>query len=145
MTTSSRQNDAPDLIAQIVEAVKTLSVERQNELLKQIKDWQAKKERHPRKPCMIPVDYATKDRRFTDFIQDISASGVFIETKEPFSVGQEITLAFSVPESEIPFKIFGEIVRAGSQGIAVTFKENSPYREGIFKSVVGKMAGDMKK
>ncbi len=133
-----------DLTDQLMMMIQNVSEERQRYLLDLLKQWDANKERQPRKPCNVPVDYATEKRAFCDFIHDISTSGVFIETRNPFSIGQNITLTFSLPESENPFKIIGEIVRTESKGIAVKFVNITQYREWIIKSLLEEMVGEFK-
>ncbi|UCE57030.1 MAG: PilZ domain-containing protein [Desulfobacterales bacterium] len=51
----------------------------------------------------------------------MSSGGVYVETREEFSVGQQITLSFKLPDSADHIIIGGEIVRASSQGIGVKF------------------------
>jgi Tfp pilus assembly protein PilZ len=80
-----------------------------------------------RKACKIPISYATQNRIFSDNIADISNSGLFIETKTPLEVGEEIVLSFNMHGYDRPFKIKGNIVRSNQQGIGVEFKEGKPY------------------
>ena len=63
---------------------------------------------------------------------------MFIETKEPFANGQNIALTFSIPNSEIPFRISGEIVRTADNGIAVQFKPITEYQKEIIQSLIDK-------
>ena len=60
---------------------------------------------HFRKLCLIPVDYKVQGRVFDGYILDISAFGVFIETYDYFFGGQEIIMAFSVPNYQKPLKL----------------------------------------
>ena len=76
---------------------------------------------HPRKTSLIAVDCTTHDVCFTNFIQDISRGGVFIETNAHFYVGQELKMNFSLPEVENPIAVGGEVVRVNSHGIGVKF------------------------
>jgi Tfp pilus assembly protein PilZ len=145
MATSDRESKTSDVTNQLVELIKEISEEKQRFLLDLVKKWAGQKERHARKGCLIPVDYATSDRNFSDYIQDISASGVFIQTKQPFKDGQEVTLAFSVLDTENPFKIVGKIVRSEPTGIAVQFENLTQYREWIIESLLEEMAGEFKK
>ena len=62
------------------------------------------------------VDFATKDRVFRGFIQNISSDGVLIETSESLSVGQQITLAFELPNTNEHVKISGKIARVLPDG-----------------------------
>lgn len=79
------------------------------------------KRRDPRKTPLIMVDFATKNRAHRGFIHNISAGGAFIETRETFSVGEEITLTFMPSKDKNPVKITGDIVRSVPHGIAVKF------------------------
>ncbi len=85
------------------------------------------KRKHQRKPTLIYVDCSGKNYTFTDFIQNISIGGLFIETKIPLFVGQELSMAFTFPGTEAPIKITGKVVRSNPKGIAVQFDEPIPH------------------
>ncbi len=84
---------------------------------------QAQKERreYVRKTYFVPVDYATQDRAYSEFIHNISINGAFIETQHLLPPGQEIALTFSLPGYNSHIKIAGKVVRTSSTGIGVTF------------------------
>ncbi|RJP80492.1 MAG: hypothetical protein C4522_07810 [Desulfobacteraceae bacterium] len=125
---------------QLVGIIKNISEDKQLKLLELLKQWNEKGNRdYNRKDCLIAVDYSSQDRFFRDFIQNISAGGVFIETREAFSAGQEIGLTFSIPNSQIPFRISGEITRTSSKGVAVKFLKVTSYQEEILNALVEKM------
>ncbi len=125
---------------QLVGIIKNISEEKQLKLLELLKQWNEQGNRdYNRKSCLIAVDYSSQDRFFRDFIQNISAGGVFIETREVFSPGQEIGLTFSIPNSQIPFRISGRITRTSSKGVAVKFLKVTGYQEEILNSLVDKM------
>ena len=96
-------------------------------LLRQLEKWHKSKitetREHPRKPSFIPVECSSEGTPFTDFIQDISNGGVFIQTTGNFYIGQQITLTFSLPKAEEEINIGGEVVRLDSEGIGVKFNE----------------------
>ena len=81
----------------------------------------------------MAVNVATEDRVFKDFVGNISAGGVFIETGEPFSVGQEVTLIFSSPNHPEPIKITGKVIRSVEGGIGVEFEGVSEDLDTIIK------------
>ena len=91
---------------------------------------------HDRKKCVITVDYATASRAFKDYIQDISSSGVFINTTEPFKMGDEVVLVISFTGDQNPFKIPAEIVRQTDRGIGLRFNFQSQVQEAIINSFV---------
>ncbi len=125
---------------QLIGIIKNISEDKQLKLLELLKQWNEQGNRdYNRKSCLIAVDYSSQDRFFRDFIQNISAGGVFIETREVFSAGQEIGLTFSIPNSQIPFRISGRITRTSSKGVAVKFLKVTGYQEEILNALVDKM------
>jgi hypothetical protein len=84
------------------------------------------KRKHDRKPYFMVVRHNTGDRSCTDFIQNISAGGVFIASPMTFSVGQKISLAFPRPDYQDNIRIGGKIVRTCPQGIGVEFGMATP-------------------
>lgn len=92
------------------------TIERQV-LLEELEERQKKgKRKSPREKYFKDVDFATKDRVFRGFIHDISANGVWIEASETLSSGQEITLAFELPNTNEHVKIKGKITRVIPNG-----------------------------
>jgi Tfp pilus assembly protein PilZ len=61
-------------------------------------------------------------RAYQDFVRNVGAGGVFIETPEHFSVGQRVSLTFSLPSYSRVIKIAGEIIRTTPNGIGIEFK-----------------------
>ncbi|GAB6095492.1 hypothetical protein JCM14469_17440 [Desulfatiferula olefinivorans] len=80
-----------------------------------------KKRRAPRVSYFMAVDYVVGDRVYNGYINNISSEGVFIETREPFSEGSEITLTFALPNSQGHIRVTGKIVRKETNGIGVAF------------------------
>jgi Tfp pilus assembly protein PilZ len=82
---------------------------------------------HKRKRLSLAIDYTVGDRVIRDFIDDLSIGGVFIETRQRFSVGQAVTMTFSLPRSRRHYKVAGEVIRVERMGIAVRFREEIDY------------------
>ena len=74
-----------------------------------------------RRPYFMPVDFATGDRAFNGYIQNISSGGLLIETREPLSIGQQVILSFLRPKSREHIKVGGEVVRKVPNGLGVKF------------------------
>lgn len=92
------------------------------EILKTVEEKEhAKKRRSPRVNYFMEVDYVINEKAYRGFINNISSEGVFIETNEQFSLDQEITLTFALPNSQGHIKVSGKIVRATSEGIGIAF------------------------
>ena len=92
----------------------------------QDKHEEKEKRKHPRKQTFIQVDCLGQKCAFTDFIQNISAGGLYIETQIPLLVDQELAMTFSHHGSEDPVKITGKVVRVDPKGIGVQFDELIP-------------------
>lgn len=92
----------------------------------QPKKEQEEKRKHSRRKTFIHVDCSGERCAFTDFIQNISESGLYIETQMPLFVNQELSMFFSPQQSEKPIKIIGKIVRIDSKGIGVQLHELLP-------------------
>ncbi|UCD89681.1 MAG: PilZ domain-containing protein [Desulfobacterales bacterium] len=107
--------------------ISNMSESANRNLLKYLEKWHKFKiketREHSRKPSFIPVECASEGASFTDFIQDISNGGVFIQTTGNFYIGQQITLTFSLPKVADEIQVGGEVVRLDAEGIGVKFHE----------------------
>jgi Tfp pilus assembly protein PilZ len=74
-------------------------------------------------PSSSLVTYATRGIAYEDFLLDISAGGVFIETRAVFTVGQSLTLTFPMPGHQHFINVTGRVVRVEGNGIGVQFDE----------------------
>jgi len=83
----------------------------------------------PRKICLIPVKCTIEGRSFKSYIIDISKLGAFIESNDRFSVGQEFSMVFKLPNCHEAFQLDGRIARSGPRGIGVRFNDLSPDQE----------------
>ncbi len=140
MEDNRRLNKKRRVEDQLTDLIKTISDKKKKHLLDLLNEWQKEEKRgDERIPCLISVDYSTKDRVYRDFIQDLSNGGVFIESIDAFSLGQEVAMTFSLPNSQSHFKIAGEVVRNEKKGIGVKFtKKLSQYQEQIIKRSIEK-------
>ena len=93
--------------------------------MKDLEEWQHskhEKRKDPRRSTLINITYSSDQRRiFEDFVRNISAGGLFIETNLLSELGQELKMTFSHPDSGDPIKVLGKIVRVDSGGIGVKF------------------------
>ena len=80
----------------------------------------------PRNPCLIPVNYTLEQRNHISFILDINAFGAYIETSEPFPVGEQIDLTFYNPFSHKHIDLVGQIIWSSAYAIGVKF-DNLPW------------------
>ena len=129
---------------QLFKLVLDMPVDQQRAMLKKLEgkmldDGKVDRRGYSRKPCLINVTYTVQNRRYKGFILDISAFGVFIETKDFFSVGQETALQFSIPTYPQSFELTGEIVWSGTQGFGLKFTYLTQKQLRIIKAFSEKM------
>ena len=136
MTDISNEAGKTGVFARLHELIEKMSKDEQQRLLDELEERLVKKKRkHERKTFSTTIDYSTESGSYRDFIKDISSGGVFIETSNPFSVGEVISMTLLLPEYNKKIKIQGDIVRMDKQGIGVKFK-TSQVQEEIIKSFV---------
>jgi len=123
--------------ARLFEMIKRMPEDEQLALLKELGERHSKgRRKHEREPFFMVADYSTEDRVYRDYIQNVSAGGVFIETHMPFTSGQEVSLAFPLPNYKKYIKIIGEVARVTPQGIGVVFKMVNQEQETMVKSLL---------
>ena len=91
---------------------------------------------HARRRHFTAVDYVLKDRVFRDFVKDIGLGGLFIETREPFNVGQELLVLLPTPGSRESLRALCEVVRVGPLGIGVKFKLESKWQRQLIENIL---------
>ena len=96
---------------------------------------------YPRLSCYLMVDFAAKGKAYRSCIRDISAGGVFIETKDEFEPDQQVALCFTLTESNesLPFKIRGRVSRVYPDGIGVQYENVTQYQRDIIDALIKKM------
>jgi len=82
----------------------------------------------PRNPCLIPVNYTMEQRNYNSFMLDINSFGAYIETSEPFPVGQQINLTFFNPFSHKQIDLAGQIIWSSAYAIGVKFNNLPGHR-----------------
>lgn len=83
----------------------------------------------PRNPCLIPVNYTLEQRDHISFMLDINAFGAYIETSQPFPVGQQIDLTFFNPFSHKHIDLKGQIIWSSAYAIGVKFNNLPIHRK----------------
>ena len=110
--------------------ISSISEAERRRLLKKLTNWYHSKSielrEYPRRPFSIPVEHSSNGVIFIYFIQNISHSGVFIQTDGSFHISQQIILTFSLPKVEKDITVSGKVVRVDSLGIGVKFDELIP-------------------
>ncbi|MDY6988274.1 MAG: PilZ domain-containing protein [Thermodesulfobacteriota bacterium] len=107
------------LLKSIQDAFDSASEEHQQRLLSSLEELaQAEQRRHPRRPSLIQV---TLDGVHPGVATNISLGGAFIQTASSFTIGQQISVDFSLYRSEEPRRMRGEVVWRSPEGVGVKF------------------------
>lgn len=96
--------------------------------------------RYKRVPCSLPVEFVYKEWSYKATIKDISLSGIFIQTENPFSVGDEVDIAFYSQTLEKGCRIPGEVVRRATNGIGVELKPIGINQMAILRTIINEVA-----
>ena len=113
--------------ARLSELISAMSEIEKRELLAKLEKWEQSKikdlRKHPRKDTSIYAVFSGQDCYFRDYISDISAGGLYIETETALFIDQELVITFFLPDAGAPVKIKGKVVRTDSKGIGIEFDE----------------------
>ena len=113
--------------ARIDKIVSSMSESELEKFLTGLEKWQKSKfndeREHARKNLSFYALWWLGDRFFRDYILNISAGGLFIETKIPVTVGEAVIVSFAPSDNEDPIQIEGEIVRVKYNGFGIKFNE----------------------
>jgi len=128
------------VISKLFQTVIELGEEQQLALLQHAEELLVEEKRtNFRKSCTIPISFAAYNRVYSNHIKNISPTGLFIETRRPLIVGDEIIMTFRLEGFEKPLKVKGEVAHATRQGVGVEFSDISPYVEEMIRAVIKKM------
>ena len=122
-------------ISELIKLILNLNEEHQEALLKKGRELLSKEKRAPRKLCKIPVKFQTFDRVYSDRIMNISQSGVFIDTRRPIFVGEEILMDFQIEGVNKALRMEGKVVHASSRGVGIEFKKVDPTVSQILPAI----------
>lgn len=93
----------------------------------------------PRVPCNLSLDLAADGRAINCFAIDISAGGMFVESCEPFTMSQTVSICFSLTDDQIPLKVKGRVVRLEHGGIGIKYESLTSYQIEIMKDLINRL------
>ena len=118
---NSEEFEDVNVTDRLIELITKMTDEEQEKLLKGLESRQPKRKEH-RQAGYVDIKYSIDGNDYEGATQDLSRGGVFIETSESFSLGQEVSMEIPFSNSSEIVKIKGEIVRITPEGIGVKFK-----------------------
>jgi len=90
------------------------------------------------KRVTINHEFANVDQFITEYVTNISRSGVFIRSKDPLPVGTKVNLRFTVIMEEIEtIEGIGEVVRVSKRpaGMGVAFIKLTSYSQRLIEKL----------
>ena len=126
MPNNDNDQIAADVLARLQKMILELSHDHRKILLKQVEDLLADEPEDiqrssNRKEYSTYVNFFLNDDSHWGLSRDISKSGMFIETYEPFSTNQEIKIFLPNPDNTKIIEVPAKISRATPDGIGVVF------------------------
>lgn len=91
---------------------------------------------YPRVACNFMLDLASNGRAVNCFARDISANGIFVESCEPFTMGQRVSLCFTLDDSRLSLKLKGKVVRLEHGGAGIKYEALTTYQLEIMDDIV---------
>ncbi len=98
------------------------------------------KRRYKRFKCSLEISFIYDEWTHQGKISNISLSGVYLETKGPFSVGKKITVSFFSHSLDKGCQIGGVIVRRDSNGLGIEFGSATINQMAILRTVIHEVA-----
>lgn len=90
----------------------------------------------PRVLCNFTLDLAADGRAINCFARDISASGIFVESCESLSIGQPVSICFSLDDEQLALKLKGRVVRQEHGGIGIKYEMLTSYQQAIMDNLI---------
>jgi uncharacterized protein (TIGR02266 family) len=99
----------------------------------------------PRKDARVTInkEFESYDAFISEYVTNISRSGVFVRSKTPLAVGTRVNLRFTVIMEDIEtIEGVGEVVRVHDDppGMGVVFTELSSYSKGLIEKLLTNQA-----
>jgi len=105
----------------------------------------SERRKSPRTPLKFEINYLQEGDFLISYSRDISADGMFINTENPLSVKERVTLTFSLEGSD-PFNVDARVMwtnREGEKkdkGMGVKFIQPTKRLQSAILSIVNKVA-----
>jgi hypothetical protein len=136
MNSSGEPVKKSDIIHQLIDLIMRMPLGEQYSLLNKLEGrLSTLKRKDYRQSIRVSVEYAAGVRSGKGLSNNISTGGMFIETRMPFHLKEDISLNFSLltdPKKQI--RINGQIARITPNGIGIQFKPLDEEQRVLIKS-----------
>ena len=82
-------------------------------------------QKHPRKPCSVPLKNAASNQDYMGIIKNISKGGLYIESDHPVAVGKKLKLSLPSKKKATKIRLHGKVVWSKPGGFGVEFEGQS--------------------
>jgi len=119
------------LIDQLMRLGRALPEPERQQLFELVSSWRPTHRHAPRESFSDTVAFKTESGIHYGRAKDVSATGLFLLTKERFKVGEPVQLMLTMITAPNPFRLSGTIRRCTPDGIAIQFdiKQESLLRQ----------------
>lgn len=112
------------VVVQLIKHILAMSDEQQVALLKQLASdttFAGSEREETRRSYVNDVRFVCQNQTYSGMSEDISSSGMFIETQGPFQVGQTVVVSIPYSAAAREIDVPAEIVRTTARGIGLRF------------------------
>jgi len=134
----TNESKTEDLVEKIIAKVKNLSIDQQRFVLRQLQKFEYMDRRqYKRYKCEnLVIKFDVEGNQAKVHVHDISEGGAFVKTDMPVIVGQKANLTFEDMDKRTQSRVNSTIVRAVSDGVAVTFDADNKHQKLKLKSIM---------
>lgn len=91
----------------------------------------------PEKPLpQVLVEYDTDDASYSTATRALRLDGIFLETSEPFTKGESLTMTITDPQTQKTLMLSGIIIGRTPKGIDVAFDDLAPSQLETLKNLI---------
>ena len=106
---------------QLVELISKMTDAEQAKLLEALKQRQPPEEREQRISLYTETTFTVGGEDYKGIVLDLSAGGCFIETRDEFEIGREVSIRMKRSKDAKTIKVRGRVARLEPSGIGVQF------------------------
>jgi len=131
---------ADNIIEKIARLALELPENQKQQMLAMLSAWKKNRRQTQREKYSEAMNFSSEGRAYYGHARDISATGVFIESKGDFQIGEHVQLILDFISASNPIKIGGTVVRIIDSGIGVHFDSSNQTRLTHLESIISKHA-----
>lgn len=126
----------------LIEKIRSLALQlpeqEKRQLLALTSTWKKKSYRAQREKYTELVSFTSEHGTHYGYAKDINVTGLFIESKGKFKMGDPVQLSLAFISAPNPLKLGGEIVRKTDDGIGIQFDNRSQSQLKHLDSIISK-------